>query len=159
MVLLMYRERTFCQCFFRRETKKLIAKWMFCTSWSSSISRFPMATLKHKTFFIWNLMVLCKSLIFSSKLSPWVSREGNLPALLRPGPKSLGICLIRDSEARNASYFLASFLTSFFCLFNFFKSSALMWGIPASLASSQCCWSPKMQTENFGLGIWRNLQE
>merc|ERR1712010_449211 len=75
----------------------------------------------------------------SSILSPWVSRVGNFPALFKPGPKSLGICLIKDSEARKASYFLANFLTSFFCLFNFFKSSALMWGIPASLASSQCC--------------------
>ena len=90
---------------------------MFCTNWSSSISRFLMATLKHKTFFTWNLMVLCKSLIFSSKLSPWVSKEGNLPALLRPGPKSLGICLIRDSEAKNASNFLVSFLTRFLDLF------------------------------------------
>jgi len=158
MVLFMYKERTFCQCFLRRETKKLMAKWIFWTSWSSSMSKFPMATLKHNTFFIWNLMVLFKSLIFSSMLSPWVRRDGNFPALLSPGPKSLGICLIRDSEAKNASYFLASFLTSFFCLFNFFKSSALMLGIPFSLASSQCCWSPKIQTENLGLGTWRNLK-
>ncbi|EDL86394.1 rCG56747, partial [Rattus norvegicus] len=27
-----------------------------------------------------------------------VSREGNLPALFRPGPRIRGICLIRDSE-------------------------------------------------------------
>lgn len=39
--------------------------------------------------------------------SLWVSREGNLPALFSPGPRIRGICLIRDSEARKASYFLA----------------------------------------------------
>jgi len=32
---------------------------------------------------------------------------GNLPALFRPGPRIRGICLIRLSEARKASYFLA----------------------------------------------------
>ena len=116
-----------------------------------------MTKTKWYTFFIWNLMVLFKSLTLSMMSSPWVNKEGNLPALFKPGPKSLGICLIKDSEARKASYFFANFLTSFFCLFNFFKSSALMNGTPFSLASSQCCWSPKTQTENLGLGMWRNL--
>lgn len=41
------------------------------------------------------------------RFSLWVSREGNLPALLSPGPRIRGICLIRDSEARKASYFFA----------------------------------------------------
>lgn len=27
-----------------------------------------------------------------------------------------------------------------------------MWGSSAALASSQCCWSPRTHTENFGLG-------
>ena len=36
------------------------------------------------------------------------------PTLLRPGPNSLGICLMRVSEARKASYFLALPLTFFF---------------------------------------------
>ena len=33
---------------------------------------------------------------------------------MRPGPNSLGICLMRVSEARKASYFLARPLTFFF---------------------------------------------
>ena len=36
------------------------------------------------------------------------------PTFLRPGPNSLGICLMRVSEARKASYFLARPLTFFF---------------------------------------------
>ena len=39
--------------------------------------------------------------------SPWVTMVGNFPALLRPGPRIRGICLIRVSDARKASYFLA----------------------------------------------------
>lgn len=110
-----------------------------------------------------------------------VSREGNLPALFRPGPRIRGICLIRDSEARKASYFLAtqrdsgksatlklipiisvskvhvpgcvpSFLTSFLFLLSFFRASMSMCGSSAALASSQCCWSPRTHTENLGLG-------
>lgn len=34
----------------------------------------------------------------------------------RPGPSKRGICLMRASEARKASYFLASFFTSFLFL-------------------------------------------
>ena len=41
-------------------------------------------------------------------LSLCVSAVGNLPALFRPGPRIRGICLIRLSEARKASYFLAT---------------------------------------------------
>ena len=36
--------------------------------------------------------------------------------LERPGPNRRGICLIKASEAKKASYFLASFLTSFLFL-------------------------------------------
>lgn len=121
------------------------------------------------------------TLVFMFSL--WVSREGNLPALFRPGPRIRGICLIRDSEARKASYFLAtkgwknqclqkpkqsqnllyayiksyvsfvpSFLTSFLFLFSFLRASMSICGRSAALASSQCCWSPKTQTENFGRG-------
>jgi hypothetical protein len=54
---------------------------------------------------------------------------GNFPALESPGPRRRGICLMRASEARKASYFLASFLTSFLFLLSFFKSSTDMyWG-------------------------------
>ena len=59
------------------------------------------------TFFIWNLMVALTSSIFCTMLSLWVRRVGNFPALLRPGPNNLGICLIKLSEARKASYRLA----------------------------------------------------
>ena len=38
---------------------------------------------------------------------------GNLPALLRPGPSSLGICFMMLSEAKNASYFFAATRTQF----------------------------------------------
>ena len=60
------------------------------------------------TFFIWNRMVDFTSSTLTFMLSLCVSRVGNLPALLRPGPNSLGICLIKLSEARKASYFLAA---------------------------------------------------
>merc|ERR1719458_1020708 len=130
---------------------------MFWTSSSSVMFTWPTATLRHSTFFIWNLMVDWRSAILAIMSSWCVSRVGNFPALLSPGPRSLGICLIRDSDARKASYFLASFLTSFFCLLSFLRSSALMKGIPLALASSQCCWSPNMHTENLGRGTCRNL--
>ena len=32
---------------------------------------------------------------------------GNFPALFRPGPRILGICLIKESEAKKALYFFA----------------------------------------------------
>merc|ERR1712121_452124 len=157
MVLLMYRDLTFRQCFFSRDTRKLIDKWMLNTSSSSVMPTFPTATFKHKTFFIWNLMVDLRSRTLSSILSLWVRRAGNLPALLRPGPSRRGICLMRDSEARKASYFLANFLTSFLFLLSFLRSSALIEGMPLALASSQCCWSPNTHTLNLGLGTCFSL--
>lgn len=143
-----------------------------------------MSTTDSRTFFIWNLMVDLTSSTLVVMFSLCVSREGNLPALFSPGPKIRGICLIRDSEARKASYFLArmggeagnkmflknpvhynrpsqvvhdvnflpSFLTSFLFLLSFLRASMSMCGSSAALASSQCCWSPRTQTENLGLG-------
>lgn len=70
-------------------------------------SNFSNTALAERTFFIWNLMVDLTSSTLVFRFSLWVSREGNLPALFRPGPRIRGICLIRDSEARKASYFLA----------------------------------------------------
>lgn len=68
----------------------------------------PLSAVSHKrTFFIWNLIVDLTSSTLVIMFSLWVSREGNLPALFSPGPRIRGICLIRDSEARKASYFLA----------------------------------------------------
>jgi hypothetical protein len=43
--------------------------------------------------------------------------------LERPGPSKRGICLIKASEAKKASYFLASFLTSFLFLLSLDKTS------------------------------------
>lgn len=60
-----------------------------------------------RTFFIWNLMVALTSSIFWVMDSWWVRSRGNLPALFKPGPNRRGICLISDSLAKKASYFLA----------------------------------------------------
>lgn len=90
--------------------------------------------------------------------SAWEMGVGNLPALLRPGPSILGICLIKESDARKASYFLASFLTNFLFLFNFLRASASIQGIWLARASSMCCWSPKMQTLNLGRGMYFSLE-
>ena len=67
------------------------------------------------TFFIWNLIVALTSSILCIMLSLCVRRVGNFPALLRPGPNSLGICLIKLSDARKASYRLAV-LSSVVCV-------------------------------------------
>lgn len=44
----------------------------------------------------------------SSSLSLWDTSVGNFPALLRPGPRRRGICLITASDAKKAAYFLAA---------------------------------------------------
>lgn len=49
-----------------------------------------------------------RRLTLASMLSLWVMRVGNLPALFKPGPSNLGICLMTDSDARKAAYFLAA---------------------------------------------------
>lgn len=129
----MWSERTFCQCFFNKETRKFIDKCMFCTNSSGVMSTCPTATDKHntykikrnviklfadgrsrfksiareRTFFIWNLMVALTSSILPTIDSWWDNNPGNLPALFKPGPSRRGICLINDSLAKNASYFLA----------------------------------------------------
>merc|ERR1711974_178108 len=87
----MERDLTFCQCFLRRETRKLMDKWMLNTNSSSLMATLPTATFKHRTFFIWNLMVDLRSMTFASMLSLWVRRAGNLPALLSPGPNRRGM--------------------------------------------------------------------
>ena len=80
MVDLMCRDFTFCQCFFSRETRKFMARWMFWTSSSSVIPTLPTATERQRTFFIWNLMVAFRSAILACRLSLWVTKVGNLPA-------------------------------------------------------------------------------
>ena len=111
---------------------------------------------------------------FWTRLSLWVTSVGNLPALLKPGPSRRGICLMRLSEAKKASYFLAmeresewlwievyyslpSFLTNFLSLFSFFKASTSIHGKPAALASSQCEASPNTHIFILGRGMWRSL--
>ncbi|KAK1938786.1 hypothetical protein P3T76_008861 [Phytophthora citrophthora] len=111
----------FCQFFFSSEARKLAASWVFTTICCFSRPTWPMATFRHMTFFIWNLMVARTWSAFSVRESLDVTRVGNLPALLRPGPNRRGICLIRVSEARKASYFLANFLMTFLFLLNFFS--------------------------------------
>lgn len=112
--------------------------------------------LRH-AFFIWNLMVLFNSSTLAGMLSPWLSGEGNLPALLRPRPRTFCNCLITVSEARKASYELANFLTFLFSLFNFLRSSRVMHGMLLALASSQCFSSPNTHTRNFGFGTYLSL--
>ena len=76
----------------------------------------PTATFKHMTFFIWNLIVALTPSIFSVKSAPPSIKVGNLPAFVRPGPSSLGICLMSVSDARNASNFFANLMTFLFLL-------------------------------------------
>merc|ERR1719193_169388 len=157
MVDLRFRDFTFCRFFLRRETRKLMEVWVLTKISFSVCSTLPTATARQSTFLSWNLTCERMALTLFSSASLCVHSVGNLPALLRPGPRRRGICLITDSDARKASYFLANFLTSFLFLFNFFKSSTLMKGMPLSLASSQWAWSPKMHTVNLGRGTCFNL--
>ncbi|XP_032975460.1 tetratricopeptide repeat protein 17 isoform X3 [Rhinolophus ferrumequinum] len=136
--------------FFSNDTRKLSAKWMLYTSSSSVIFTWPIATARHSTFFIMDLVMDFTSSTLATMFSLWVSKEGNSPAFLRPGPRMCRICLVRDSEAKKASYVLASYLASF--LASFFSTSLTMWGISTAWASSQCCWSPRTHTENWGTG-------
>merc|ERR1740121_2082412 len=55
------------------------------------------------TFFSWNLTMLRISDTLFSRASLCWHIVGNLPALLRPGPRSLGIWGMRTCEAKNAS--------------------------------------------------------
>ena len=50
----------------------------------------------------WNLMVDLISITLVPTSSPGFNTEGNLPALLRPGPNKRGILRIRVDEARKA---------------------------------------------------------
>jgi len=61
----------------------------------------------------------------------------NLPALLRPGPKRRGICLMTDSDAKKAWYCLESFLTNFLFLFSFFNASTSIHCKPIDVACQE----------------------
>ena len=54
---LRHKALTFCQFFLSKDTRKLKAKTMLYTNSSSVVVRWPTATARHSTFFIWNLIV------------------------------------------------------------------------------------------------------
>jgi len=133
---------------------------MLPISSSSVMPTLPTATPMQRTFFSWNLIVDLTSVTLAARSSAWDTGVGNLPAtkcvsyettslmrknlpLERPGPKRRGICLIKASEAKKASYLRASFLMSFLFLLSFFKSSADIASTPWCLARSISCWSPR----------------
>ncbi|KAJ1429341.1 hypothetical protein B484DRAFT_329017, partial [Ochromonadaceae sp. CCMP2298] len=131
----------FCQFFLSRETRKLTDSCRLREMSPGVMSTLATARDMHTTFFIWNLI-----LSFSS------STVGNLPALVRPGPRMRGICLISVAEARKLLYFLENFFISFLFLLNFFRSSTVILSIPSWSAFSQCFWLPSTHTELLGLG-------
>ena len=78
--------------------------------------------------------------------------------LASPGPSTLGSCLMSASEAKNVSYCLVSFLTSFLFLWSFFKSSRDLCSRSICFARSMSAASAKMQTDMRGRGTCGSLQ-
>ena len=144
--------------FLSSDARKFAARVTFVTICAFSMDTLPTATLRHMTFFIWNLMVALTPSIFSVRSAPPSIKVGNLPAFVRPGPNSLGICLMSVSDARNASNFFANFLMTFLFLLNFFKSSTDILSTPMRSASSQCTALPMMQHLRFGRGTTGSLK-
>ncbi|KAK1334866.1 hypothetical protein QTO34_004437 [Cnephaeus nilssonii] len=70
-------------------------------------------------------------------------QEGNVPGIT-------GICLMRDSEAKKASYFLASFLASFLFLLSFFSTWVSMGGY-SQLWPHHSAAGPQNNMENLRL--------
>ena len=70
---------TFCQFFFRRETRKLTLSCTFWKTCLSSMAQFPTATPMQRTFFSWNLTIALVSLTLDSSDSWWVTSVGNFP--------------------------------------------------------------------------------
>lgn len=123
MVVLMWTDLRLCHPFFKRETKKLRPIKIFCLICSSVCFSFPMATAKHVTFLSWNLTEALVSSTFCLSFSACETTCGNIPILLRTGPKTTGIFLTRESVARRIVYCLAHFLMGFFSLLNFLRES------------------------------------
>ena len=73
---------TFCQFFFKRETRKLTLIWTFWKICFSSMPRFPTATPMQRTFLSWNFTVAFVSFTLDSKDSWWLTRVGNFPVCL-----------------------------------------------------------------------------
>ena len=148
----------FCQFFFNKDAKKLVAKMMLVSISSGDISQLAMAMFRHKTFFIWNLIVAPSSLSFAFKSSVGETTVGNLPARFRPGPSRRGTFLISLADAKKPSYFPASFLTSFLSFLNFFKSSSVNASRPTALAFSQSASVPSKQYFRPGFGTFGSLK-
>merc|ERR1719330_777482 len=103
MVLFRWSFLMLFQFFFRRETKKFMEIKQFRLSSSAVMPTWPTATPMQSTFFSWNFTWLRIIIAFISKSSPRWQSAGNFPALLRPGPNSLGIVGIKTCEAIKAS--------------------------------------------------------
>ena len=143
----------------------------FPSTWSSVIWTWPTATPKQRTFLSWNLIVERTSVILLLRSSLLETGVGNLPAgskwdrgqqnddknvtpFERPGPSRRGICLMRASDARKASCFLASFLTSFLFLFNLYIIKIKMWII--SIWNRRCTFSNRQRTCTPTLFAWHD---
>ena len=109
----MCKDLIFCQFFFSRETRKLIAIDKFSTILSFFILTFPIVKPKHRTFFNSIFIDDFTTFTFFFKSSLCVIKDGNFPALFKPGPNTLGIVLMIESDARKKSYFFANFFPMF----------------------------------------------
>jgi len=139
-------------------TTKFTAKVMLLATSRGAMPKLAIGTPRQSDFLLLraNLTEALTDSTFSVMFSFGPSTEGNLPALLRPGPTKRGILRIKDAEATKAPYALASCLTAFLFLFNFLRSSSDRNGTFWSLASPTCLASPMTQTENFGRGMFGN---
>ncbi len=126
MEVLRYRVPTFCQPFFMRETKKLMAIVTFCLRLSSVCSTVPIAVPMQLTFFDWNLTVCFNSSILAVIFSPSAKLMGKRFILTKALPKSLVTCFPTESLASKTSYFLAHFLILFLSLLKALSPSTSM---------------------------------
>lgn len=69
-----------------------------------------------------------------------VSKEGNVPVLFRPGPRTQGIC------------FLASFLTNFYSCWVSSAAPMSTGGNVHSPGLNKCCWYPQNTYRELGAG-------
>ena len=141
----MWRVPTFCQPFFMRETRKLIAMVTFCLICSSESSAVPTEQPMQLTFFDWNLTVCLSSSILVTIFSPSTRLIGNRFILTRTLPSSLVTCLPTVSEARRMSYFLAHFLILTLSLLKALRPSMSIKGISLAFASSM--WTALARTQ------------
>merc|ERR1711879_921812 len=100
----------FCQFFLSRETRKLMDMVMLEYSSSGVMFTWPTHVDRHRTFFIWNLMVERTSSTLPSMASLWPMGDGNLPALARPGPRITGDQLDQRLRCKEGIVTLSQFL-------------------------------------------------